>query len=268
MTRFVLGLLVLLAALASSATQAEVVAPREALRAMTASPFDHVVLRQAVTSLTYAVERDPEDPWAYIGFAHASLVRGYKKGSWFNKRSFDASAIDQAEDLLAKAIDLDDGISRAYAELARIRMIQGKYEEAWTVLNRAHELDRESFYAWHYMSVLHSYYRLYDKAKSLSERAEAQATEDFQLRWVLQQQRRIARAQGDLVAVEESYREEIGLQPRRPHSRGNYANFLRGQGRLEEAKKYYEEALALGEYLLARQQYEQLLEKMKQEEAR
>ncbi|MDC0663564.1 hypothetical protein [Marinobacter sp. SS21] len=64
--------------------------------------------------------------------------------------------------------------------------------------------------------------------------------------------------------VEESYWQEMELEPLSPHVRGNYAHFLLGQGRLQEARRYYEEALALGDYPLARQQYEELLERMAQ----
>lgn len=255
-------LFTLLVSLMISVAKAGSMTPQDAVRAMNAFPFDRSVFQSSLAALTSAARHDPDNPWVYIGFARASLVQGYSAGSWFKMSSFDARAIEHAERFLIKAIELDEGISRAHAELARIRMIQGEYEEAWSVLNRAHVLDRESFYAWHYMSVLHYYYRLYDKALSLAGRARGEASETFQLRWVLQQERRVARAQGDLVAVEESYRREMELDPLRPQTRGNYALFLKGQGRLDEAKRYYEEALALGEYPLARQQYEELLERM------
>jgi Tfp pilus assembly protein PilF len=62
---------------------------------------------------------------------------------------------------------------------------------------------------------------------------------------------RVARSRGDLAEVERIFRENIALTPDSPWAHGNYAGFLGGQGRLDEAIAEYEKAIAIAPYPIA-----------------
>lgn len=64
----------------------------------------------------------------------------------------------------------------------------------------------------------------------------------------------MARSRHDAVALERILRENMSLDPLSPWDHGNYALFLMGQRRYDEAIVEYKKALALAPYPLAEHQ--------------
>ncbi len=104
---------------------------REHLRTKTCSEF-----RKARKMFEKAIEIDPESASAYVG-----LGRAYQGQTSYGCIEFPAQALNQAKDLVRKALNLDASNADAYALLGLVNTYSGKYDLAINQLNRAIELN-------------------------------------------------------------------------------------------------------------------------------
>lgn len=234
----------------------ETMEPEEAFRSLEAHPFQADVLVSSVGALNAGMERNPEDPWVYLGFARAHLINGYQSGSRFEAENFNPQSLEKARLLVEHALELNPEISRAHAMRARLQIIQGQYREAWDTLNKAHELDRTDFNPWYLMGILNRYYGEHDQSRKMLRRAASAVEHPYQTRWVMDQRIELAEAMDDPAAEERVHLEVVATFPERAHGYGNYGAFLLEQDRYEEAIVQYEKALEIQRYPLAEEQLE------------
>lgn len=220
----------------------------QAYHQMEESPFDSNTFQSSLKLVNAAYESNPEEPWVYIAYSLATMQQGYRIGSWFRLKSFRSGYIEKALELAEKAKIYGESESQSYAHLARIKIIQKKYREAWDLLNQSYRLDNENFYAWFYRALIHYYMKGYEDAWTHLDEAQERVTERYQKKLVTRQRQRIARKQGNKVLEEQMYKRNIEDFPDNPYMYGNYASFLLANKRYKESVDFYEKAIAIKPY--------------------
>jgi len=217
----------------------------QAYEEITSNVFRTDVVAGALEKLTRAHDLDPEEPWVYMAASKAMLVQGYLSGDWSDRRSFAEGTVDQATVLARKAIDLAPSELRAHTNLASFLVIQGQYEEAAALLEKAKGIDSGSFYPWYGEAVLALKQGELGKAETLLREAASRAGGKTETILVIQKRQSLARARGDLAALEKLLEEAIAADPEDAWKHGMYADFLMGQARYGEAVTAWEKAVRL-----------------------
>lgn len=228
----------------------------QAFYAIEEDPFDRQMFRQATGNIARAEAVNADEPWVAIAMSRAILEMGYRSGDRYRNRSFLPEAIVEALKYAQRGIALAPGNSVAQSQLARVQIINGDLKTAWYTLNRAYEADAGNFYPWYLRGVI--FVRMKDAAKAEMALAEAErlATRPYQTRIVLQERMGVAKLNHDLDAEDRLNLAIIALDPKDPHSHGNYGAFLLTHKRYDEAIAQYETALSIARYPLAEQQLE------------
>jgi len=92
--------------------------------------------RKARQMFEKAIEFDPDFAYAYVG-----LGRTYQSQVSYGWTEFPSQALNKAEDLALKTIELENSISDAYALLGLVYTFRGQYDLAINQLGRAIELN-------------------------------------------------------------------------------------------------------------------------------
>ena len=213
--------------------------------------FDARKVALAQRNLFWARLLSSDNHWVLLADSQAELVTGYRYGDRLRANAYEEAYLARARAHALTARERWPEDSMVMAHWARFQIIQGDLSEAWETLNQAHTLDRENFYPWYYLSVVNLRMRYPEMAQQLLGRAEQHSSMHHQRVMVAHRMAHVARALEDLAAEEAAYLRVIELDPDAPQAYGNYANFLRNQGRYAEALEYYERAIAIRPYPLA-----------------
>lgn len=214
--------------------------------------WDSLQVRAAAADIQTALQRNRDEPWALIALARLYLVTGYQG---FNATS--TEAIQAAADLTTRAARLapDSSMVQTYKGFVEYR--QGRNESAWSYYQTAMRLDPKNPLPVYFIAIAMTEARDAKGAQSWLAKAQALDANHFYRGRDLLVQRSIANLLKDTVSVERLYRTEISEFPEDPWAHGNYASWLRRQGRHTEAVPMYEQALTIMEYPAARQGLEQ-----------
>lgn len=242
-------------------TSARVLA-KEAFYEIEADPFSQDAMQGAVSKIQRAKESDSEEPWVHIAASRILLEVGYRSGSRFSRKSFDPVALRKAERFAKTAVASGADLGMSYVQKARLQMINGDLRGAWNTLNRAYQLDPDSFYPWYLRSQIALEMNDAERAEKNIDEAETLSNKRYQRRWILAIRKDIARLGGDDKAVEQYYRAIIQHEPDSPHAYGNYGAFLLGQDRYREAITQLEKAISISPYPTAVKQLKEARQKL------
>lgn len=230
---------------------------KRAFFALEAKPFDRETARKAAQAIGRAYKAEPNDPWVLVAASQAVLSDGYIKGDRSRLGSYDPDSVKRADELARRAVALGPREPMAHIQRARLQIIAEDFRGAWDTLNRAYGLAPDGFYPWYYRGVIS--YRMQD-AKRAAEAFDAafeRAREPYQKEWAVGRRCDLAHMQRDHVAEERCLKQLIEMSPGEPHPYGNYALFLKGRKRYDEAIEYYRKAIAIRPYPLAVEQLKQ-----------
>lgn len=229
----------------------------EAYHQIEANVFNGNALAEAVNKMGKAHQLNNKDPWVYLSASLFTLVQGYKIGDWYRIGTFQDGTVDKALGYAAKALEVDDKESQCYAHLARLKIIQKKYREAWDLLDKAHELEPDNFYAWYFRGIIAEKMRDPERGISYFQEAEKHLQFSYQQKLLNNHRQELAKLSGDAVSQEALLKKNIDNYPNDPIVYGNYAMFLKTQKRYDESITYWEKAIALSPYRHALEQLEE-----------
>ena len=216
--------------------------------ALEARPWDSQTLGYAKAELETAKQRNSNEPWVYISEAKLVRTLGYKSYQNYTEESGKV-----ALDLSKKAVELDPNLSMAHAYYGLMLYSAGKNELAWMEYQKAMKLDPNN--AW---PVFYTAEAIAD-AKDLKQleiwmaKVEPLAKGKIYQHRLHVLRRRLANLKKDDAAVEASFKTDLADQSENPWLHGNYASFLTRQKRYDEAIQYYEKALLIMDYGMARE---------------
>ena len=213
-------------------------------------------MQAALAKLDEAQAIDPEEPYVYLARALLASVSGYVSGARYDLGNFRAGHIARAAELAEVAVELDPKLSISHATLAKFYIVQQRYDEALASLDRASDLDGSSFYPDFFKAVLYERLGKIGEARGHLADAQRHATHDYQSVLVTYHRKKLARLSGDIEQEEILFRELIEMEPQAAHHYGNYANFLRWNGRYDEAIEYFNKAIEIRPYRVAIRQLE------------
>ena len=229
---------------------------RDAYHQIEGNSFRIAELQAALAKVDEAQEIDPEEPYVYLARALLASVSGYVSGDRYDLGRYRAGHIARAAELSEVAVRLDPKLSISNATLARFYIVQQRYDEAFALLDRASDLDNSSFYPDFFLAVLYERLGKIDEARGHLAVAQRHGTHDYQSVLVKYHQMGLARLSGDVEQEEILFRELIEMEPQAAHHYGNYANFLRRNGRYDEAIDYFNKAIEIRPYGVAIRQLE------------
>ncbi len=229
---------------------------RDAYHQIEGNSFKIAELQAALAKVDEAQAIDPEEPYVYLARALLASVSGYVSGDRFDLGNFRAGHIARAAELAEVAVELDPKLSMSHAILARFYIVQQRYDEAFALLDRASDLDSSSFYPDYFKAVLYGRLAKIDEAREHLADAQRHAAHDYQSVLVKYHQKKLARLSGDIEQEEILFRELIEMEPQAAHHYGNYAYFLRRNGRYDEAIEYFNKAIESRPYGVAIRQLE------------
>lgn len=241
---------VFLCGTASADSQARQLA-RQAYLTIRDHPFEGQILQQAAKQLDQAATLDRNE--AYVSLAAAALIEtlGYRHGEWSNAHSFEPGVLSEATRLAQQAVRAAPDLAEPHAELGRLYTTQRQFNEALREYYLAHKLDPENFRVWFGQAVCWWKQGNARKAEAALAGAEARARTTKDRLRVLNQKQQMAVSRSDHAEVERLLREKIALEPESPWAHGNYAGFLMGRARFDQAIVEYEKAIKLGSYPIA-----------------
>lgn len=248
---------------ADKAEQAKRLA-KEGYDLISKNPFSGNKVQSGITKLNKAKSLNPREPWVFLGFAEATLVLGYQIGDWTDLSSYRRGTLPQAIALAQGALKEDPDHLRAHTQLVFHYIILKDFDSARRLIERAHQLDDDSYYVWsmHALLVGTENPASVDKIRYLLQEKLKRSQTDEQKESVLVAIRELAEKTGDFELQEKIYLELIARDPKSPHLHGNYAHFLMNHERIEEARDQFEQAVELGRYGHAVKMLEKLESKM------
>ena len=150
--------------------------------------------------------------------------------------------LDQAENLLTKAVQIDPSIVQGHFGLAVLRYRQSRFEDAITRFNQVLELDPQHLPTHHNLALVHTSQRHFDKAEEILKRALQLAPDNKDVLVALAKTYMQAGRHG---AAAETYERAIVIVPNDANSHHNLGRALGQQGRTSEAILVYRRSLAL-----------------------
>ena len=231
----------------SSAGSAKEIA-QEALHLAAKNSFNLAVRQRAIEKIYQALVIDENEPWAYLALSMIIIQNGHKIGKWYLSGSFRPGTADAAIEAVNKAIELDPDFSEGYSFLAWFYIIKRDFVKANTLVDKAHELNPSSFYAWLYKGTIALLAGQPEDARIRFEEAALHSTQAYQKNIVRGRIRDIFQITGNVVEEENHLLEDIQLEPNNAYAYGSYANFLMCQGRAQESIPYWEKAISITPY--------------------
>lgn len=207
----------------------------------------------AAAEIQAAHQRSPEDPWVLIALAKLAMTTGYRSHDVYSPE-----AVEAAYEFAKKAVENGPAVSMAHAYLGVMLYHRGKNEAAWRSYQKAIELDPRNAMPYFYVATAMNDVR--DKkglAEWIAKAEQAVAGRPVYANRLFSLKRDLANLNKDAVEIERLYREELVGAPDNPWLHGNYAEFLAHHRRYDEAIRYYEKALTIMEYSMARKGLEQ-----------
>jgi tetratricopeptide (TPR) repeat protein len=215
------------------------------------------LLEGAARQLDQAHALDPNEPYVWLGACVLSVASGYKSSELWDARSYDPASLSTATALAQRVVTADSALVDGHIELAWLFVIQRRFAEAQHEYVVAHQIDPENFRVWSGQAVCSWGQGDARKSEAALAGAAARVHTVYDQVTLNQQRVRVARSRGDLAEVERILKEDIALQPASPWAHGNYAGFLKGQNRLDEAIREYEKAIAIAPYPIAQRGLEE-----------
>ncbi|MEO6487345.1 MAG: tetratricopeptide repeat protein [Thermoanaerobaculia bacterium] len=244
---------------------------REAYDALGANRFEGDHVAAAARKIEAAMQLNPKEAMAWTAASRLVWTIGYQHGDVFLHRNYEPGSVERAAELAEKAVALDPAIPQAHAQFARVLIALRRFPEAQRELAVAHKLDPEAFAPWYLQSI--SWWKQGNGAKSeiALKGALQRARTPIEKLAGNEQRSYIARSRGDLDEVERVHKENLALLPNDAWVHGNYAGFLEGQQRYDEAFHEWQRAAALVPYPYAVQGVERvgaIITRRKQQRAR
>lgn len=232
--------------LAAETVSAATVA-QEAYYELEATVFDPTLIEKALDAIE---RRDSEknDSWRYLTASLAVLISGYKIGDWYSLKTFEEGTADRALALANKALQLDPKNSQSHAHYARLLILKGEYQMAFTMLNEAHRLDGNSFYPWYFRGIIAEKMRDAPRARSAFDEAERRVSHEYHNSLINIHRQKVAKFSKLYDEQERLLQENIAHNPNASVYYGNYAKFLMAHKRYDEAIAYWEKAIAISPY--------------------
>jgi len=221
-----------------------------------ANVFDPSELSSAIQKLNTAQNQNPKEPFVYLTASLAVLVKGYKIGDWYETRNFAEGSVEQSVKLAEQAIGLNRNLGHSYAHLARLRILTKDFKDAERLINKAKELDKDSFYPWYFEGILYEKQGNVQAATRAFATAESKMTMKHQPTMLNNHRQSLAKLTNDTALQEKLLKENIAHAPNNAHLYGNYGQFLMCQGRFREAVVQWEKALSIATYPRAVEQLE------------
>jgi tetratricopeptide (TPR) repeat protein len=212
------------------------------------SRFDSRILREAGLKIDKGKKANPQEPWVYIAEAEFRLETGYTIGSWFDSATYTPGTVAGVLDVALNAYELDSSNCTAEAMLARIYIIKGDNQTAFTHMRRIYDRDPDNFYPPFLMGRIYLKSAHPEQAIPHLEQAERLAQRTFQ---------KLAAMNGleDAYALchrpadeERMVKELIALEPDNAYYYESYGLFLERAGRLKEAITSYRTGVNLKPY--------------------
>jgi tetratricopeptide (TPR) repeat protein len=216
--------------------------------------FEEDELRDAQNKLTEAEKLDSKEPFIKLAASLAVLVEGYNIGDWYEEKTFEPGTISQALNLANSALELDSDVSQTYAHIARLYIVMREFSQAEAFIQKAKNLDRENFYPWYFEGILFVKEGHAERAKSSFNEAELKITQNYQSALLNRHRQELAELENNPIEQEKLLKDNIAMNPSDPILYGNYATFLKNQGRYNESVIQWENALQHGYYRHAEEQ--------------
>jgi tetratricopeptide (TPR) repeat protein len=172
-----------------------------------------------------ALERDPEDDWAYTELG------------WIYKKQGKHS---EAIDLFRKAVKLNPANGKAYAGLGWICREQGKLPEAEDLFKKAIELNPENAWVYAELGWIYQKHGKHSEAEHLFKKAVELDPEND---WAYTELGLVYRAQGKLSEAEYLFEKAIEFNPESDQAYTELGWVYQNQGKRSEAIDLFKKAL-------------------------
>jgi Tfp pilus assembly protein PilF len=216
--------------------------------ALEARPWDNQTLGYARAELETAKQRNSNEPWVYIAEAKMVRTAGYK-----SYQNYTVESGEVALDLAKKAVELDPNHSMAHAYYGLMLYSAGKNELAWKEYQTAMGLDPNNAWPFFYTAEAIADAKDVKQLEIWMAKVEPLAKGQRYQHRLHVLRRRLANLNKDDNAVEASFRADLADQSENPWLHGNFASFLTRKKRYDEAIQYYEKALLIMDYGMARE---------------
>jgi len=208
---------------------------REAYFEIEGNVFDSGKIRKALAKIAAVQKYDQKDPWVYLATSMFFIVKGFKGNDWYEVKDFSRVDLQKAMDMAQFAVKLGKKESQAHAHLGRMYILAKNFPKAVKSLDQARRLDPNSFYPWYLKGILFEKQKKWNEAEYHFSEAEKRAQYKYHYILLNTHRGRVPLHQGGIRKKERALKLNLKDNPGNIWMYDNYAEFLDGQVRFDEA---------------------------------